>query len=107
MLLAEKVVDGLYGIERFEGNFHEDGVPVAHCAVPKSGQLERLQFASVLALVRYEAGLRIYVVGQVEGLAAEVAQAANEVNGVEVRATLEHLLLLGVGHVDLRAFEDL
>ena len=62
VLLAQKVVHRLYGIERGERNFHEDGVPVAHRTVPQSGQLECLQLAAVLALAAYEAGRLIHIV---------------------------------------------
>ena len=44
---AEQVVDGLHGVERREGNFHEDGVPVAHGAVPEAGELHGAQLAAV------------------------------------------------------------
>ena len=36
MLWTEQVVDGLHGVERAEGNFYEDGTPVAHGTVPEA-----------------------------------------------------------------------
>ena len=45
MLVAEKVVDGLDGIEGSQGNLNENGRPVAHGTIPKSGQLESLEEA--------------------------------------------------------------
>ena len=101
MLFAIKVIDGLHGIERFEGYFHEHGAPVAHCAVPKSGQFKCLEFLAVLALVGDEACLRIHVVGQMEGLAVMVLDGADEVNGVEVGSLFEHGFLFSVVHIDL------
>lgn len=46
---SQQIVDGLHRVERADGNFNEDSVPVAHGTVPKSGQLQRLEFSSVLA----------------------------------------------------------
>ena len=48
VLRAEKVVHRFHGIERGEGGFYEDGVPVAHCAVPQPGKFEGEKFATVL-----------------------------------------------------------
>ena len=48
VLRAEKVVHRFHGIERGEGDFYEDGVPVAHCAVPQPGKFEGEEFATVL-----------------------------------------------------------
>ena len=45
---AEKVVDGFDGVERGDWHFNEDGVPVAHCAVPKPGKFEGAEFAAML-----------------------------------------------------------
>ena len=50
MLFTEKVVDSLNGIECPEWHFHKDSVPIAHCTVPKSWQLESLELLAVLAL---------------------------------------------------------
>ena len=41
MLRAEEVVHRFHGIERGEGHFYEDGVPVAHCAVPQEELMRR------------------------------------------------------------------
>lgn len=50
VLGAQQIVDGLHGVERAEGHLNEDGVPVGHGTVPKSGQLERLELLAVLRL---------------------------------------------------------
>ena len=47
MARAEEVVDGFYGIEGFGRDFNENGVPVAHGAVPEAGQLEGTQLATL------------------------------------------------------------
>ena len=44
---AEKIVDGLYGIERRNGHLYKCGVPVAHGAVPQTGKLQRAEFLAV------------------------------------------------------------
>ena len=101
MLLAQEVVHRLDGVEGAEADFNEDGAPVAHGTVPKAGEFEGLEFASALALVADEAGGLIDVAGEVELLATVVPYGADEVNGVEVGALLEHGFLGGVAHVNL------
>ena len=54
MLRAEQVVDSLHRIESRQRHLNEYGVPIAHGPIPESGQLQRLQLASVLALVADE-----------------------------------------------------
>ena len=66
MRRAEQVVDGLDGVEGLGGNCDEYRVPVRHRAVPKAGQLERLDRYALAALFRYEAGGRVNVVGKVD-----------------------------------------
>ena len=107
MLFTQQVVHGLYRVERAEGYFHEDRVPVAHRAVPQARQFQRLQVLAVLRLVRDEARGLVHIAGQVELMSLIVAHGTNQVHGIEVRALLEHLLLLGVVHVYLRALQDL
>ena len=55
MLWTQQVVDSLHGVERRERNLHHDGAPVAHSAIPQSGQLKSKQGTSVFTLVRDEA----------------------------------------------------
>ena len=43
---AKEVVDGLDGVECRGGDFDEDCRPVAHGAVPQTGELESLKFAA-------------------------------------------------------------
>lgn len=43
---AEEVVDGLDGVECRGGDFDEDCRPVAHGAVPQTGELECFEFAA-------------------------------------------------------------
>ena len=107
MLPPQQIIHCLDRVEGFDGDFDEDGVPVAHRTVPKARQFERLQLASVLALLGDEAGVLVYVIGQVEFLALVILQGADKVDGVEVRALFEHRLFRRVAEVDLRAFEDL
>ena len=85
MLWTQQVVDCLHRVERREWNLHHDGAPVAHSAIPQSGQLESKQGTSVFALVRDEARGRIHIVGQGEGLAILVLHSTHQVNGVEVQ----------------------
>ena len=102
MLLAEEVVHCLNGVERGDRHFDEDGVPLGHSSVPQSGQFERQQFLAVFGLIGDESRLRIHKVWQVERLAFDITDGADEVHGVEVgRFGHER------GVADLRRFEDL
>ena len=51
VLRAEEVVHRFHGSERGEGDFNEHGVPVAHCAVPQSGEFEGEKFATILGFL--------------------------------------------------------
>ena len=90
MLRAEEIVDRLHGIERAERHFNEDGVPVAHGAIPEAGEFERQQFLAVLGFVGNEAGGGVDEIGQMEFFAVEVAQTTHEIDGIEVRALAKH-----------------
>ena len=94
MLVAEKVVDGLDGIEGSQGNLNENGRPVAHGTIPESGQLKSLELLAALGLLRDEASGLVDIVGQIEGLALIVLDGADEVDRIEVGALGEHLHIL-------------
>ena len=66
MRRTEKIQDHLHGIEGLEGHFHEEGVPVAHRAVPQAREFEGLEFAALEALGADEAGFRIHMFQEVE-----------------------------------------
>ena len=107
MRRTEEVQHHFHGIEGLEGNFHEERVPVAHGAVPQAGELESLELAALEALGADEAGFRIHMLEEVELAALVVAQAADEVHGIEVRGMGHGLRRAGVLLVDLDTFEDL
>ena len=93
VLVAQEVVDGLDGVEGLKGHFHEDGGPVAHGAIPQSGEFKSFQLTAVLGLEGDEACGRIHEVRKVEAITLIVACGTDEVNGIEVSTALEH------GHV--------
>ena len=101
MLPPQQIIHCLDRVEGFDGDFDEDGVPVAHRAVPEAGQFEGFQFAAVFALLGDEAGILVYVIGQVEFLAFVILQGAHKVDGVEMRSLFEHRFLCRVAEVDL------
>ena len=96
MLWTQQVVDGLHRVEGGERHFHKDCVPVAHGAIPKTWKFESLEFFSVLALVGYKASVLIDKLGEVELLALVILHGADEVNGIEVGAVVEHVEVFGV-----------
>ena len=97
----QQIVHCLHGVEGLNRYFDEDGDPVGHGAVPEAGQLKGLQLSAVLRFVGDEAGVRVDIVRQAEGLALVVPTAAHQVDGVEVGRALEDGLLLRVLVVDL------
>ena len=93
MLVTKQVVDRLHWVESAERNLYEHRVPVAHRTIPKTGQLERLQFLAVLALVADKSCLGIHILRQVEIVALIVLSSANKVYRIEVsRLTVPSLL---------------
>lgn len=101
MLLAEEVIDGLHRIERAEGYFHKDGVPVAHGAVPQTGEFESLQVFAILRFVGDKAGIGVYILGQVKLVALVVAYGTNQVYGIEMGSFFKHGFLRRILHVNL------
>ena len=85
---TEKVEDDLDGVEGLDGNLDEEGVPVAHGAIPEARKLESLELTALIALGADESGVLIDIVREIELLTAVVAQAADEIDGVEVRRAL-------------------
>ena len=84
MLRTQEVVNGLDRVKGADRHFNEEGIPFRHCTIPQARQLEGEQFFSVFRLLGDEARLRVYEVGEVEGLAVDIAGSAYEVHGVEV-----------------------
>ena len=96
-----------YGVEGFYGNFHKEGVPVTHGAVPETGKFKGLEFTAFETLGAYEAGLGIYVVKEVEFTALVVLQAAHKIYGIEVSGVRHRRHCSCVILIDLDTFEDL
>ena len=107
MLFAQQVVYCLNRIKRGERNFYEYSVPIAHRTVPQARKFERFQVFSVLRFVGNEARCLIHVVQQVELVAFVIANGANQIYRIEVRALFEHGFLFRIFHVYLRAFQNL
>ena len=47
MLVAEQIVHGLHWVEGAERNLYEYGVPVAHCTIPETWQLQGLSLIHI------------------------------------------------------------
>ena len=107
MLIAKQVVDSLYWVEGRERNFHKDGVPVAHRSVPQSRQFKSLELLAVLAFRADEACVVVDMLEEVEAIALIVLCSANEVNGIEVGAVLEHGYILGIISIYLARLQNL
>ena len=104
---AKEVVDRLYGVECGGGDFDEDGVPVAHRAVPETGQLEGFEGVAVERFRRYEAGVVVDMLRQVEFTSFGIVKRADEVNRIEMSGMLHHVDILRIAHINLGALEYL
>ena len=107
MLRAKQIVNGLHGVECFDGHLYKHGTPIAHRSVPKTGKLKSLQLTAALALRADEACRLVHESRQVKLLTLIVACAANQVNGVKVGSILEHRNILVVCRINLARFQDL
>ena len=104
---SKKIQYYFYGVECFYGDFHKEGVPVAHGAVPETGEFQGLKFTAFEALGADESGLRVYVLKEVELAALVIPEAAHKVYGVEVSGVGHCGHGTGIGLIDLDAFQDL
>ena len=98
---TKEVIDSFYRVERSSGHFDEDGEPVAHRAVPKTGELEGAKFASAKRFRRYESGFGVDIFGKIEFVAVDVADIAYEIHGIEVRGLRHYVLVFVDRRVDL------
>ena len=87
--------------------FHKQCAPIAHGAIPQTGQLERLELATRQALAAYEARERIDKVSQRPRVAAGRARRAHQVHWIEVRERRGNLRLRRVVLVQLRTLHNL
>ena len=101
MLVAEQIIHGLHWVEGTQRNLNKYGVPVAHCTIPKTWQLECLEILTVLALAGYETGRWIYELREIEGIALVILGSADKIYRVEVSTLGKHLHILLVVLVDL------
>ena len=101
MLGTEQVQDCLHGIEGNQRHLDEDGVPVAHRAVPETWQFLGFQRTALVALAADEAGLRINKALQVEFPAQIVRRRADHIHRIEVGRAFEHGHSRRVIHIQL------
>ena len=103
MLVAEQIVHGLHWVECTERNLYEYCIPVAHRTIPETWQLECLQILTILTLAGDETGRWINELRKIEGIALIILGSADEIYWVEVSTLGEHLHILLVILVNLRA----
>ena len=84
MSRPEEVENNLHRVEGFERNLNEEGVPVAHRTVPESRKLERLEFASLVALRADESCILVNILEKVEALSLIIVETAYDIYRVEV-----------------------
>ena len=89
MFRSKQVVDRLDRVESFDRHLYEDRIPVAHRAVPQSGQLKCLKLTPILTLLRDESRVTINKVRQMVLMTVRIAQRTDYVAGIEVRTLLE------------------
>lgn len=84
MSRSEKIENDFHRVECCKRNFHEEGVPVAHCAVPEAWKLESLELAALVALRADESGILIHILEEVETFSLVVVEAAYDVYRIKV-----------------------
>ena len=89
MFRSKQVVDRLDRVESFDRHLYEDRIPVAHRAVPQSGQLKCLELTPILTLLRDESRVTINKIRQVVLMTVRIAQRTDYVARIEVRTLLE------------------
>jgi hypothetical protein len=94
LVFAPKKIE--YRFYRAEGggrDLYKNRVPKRHGAVPETGQLERLQFPSILGFDGDETRVRIPEPHEVKWFPLIVPQPANQVHGIEMGSRLPDILL--------------
>ena len=107
MSFSEQIKYGFYRIESFYRNFNKKCVPIRHRAVPESRQFKGFELAALIALGADQTGLLVYIFKEVKFLVVVVFETAHKVYRIEVSCTLELLLSVWIGWVNLRSFKDL
>ena len=107
MLRYQEIQYGLHRCECAARHLHEHGRPMGHGAVPQPWALEGLEVAPVHRFARDEHGLRVNEAAQVESVTTLVADADDQIHGVEMRGGPKNRLLLLSRRVHLGCFDDL
>ena len=84
MRRSEEVENDLHWVECSERNLYEEGVPVAHRAVPETRKLKSLELAALIALRADESCIFIYILEKVETVSLIVMEAAYDVYRIEM-----------------------
>ena len=84
MFIAEQVIYGLDRVERDEGDFHKNGIPVGHGPVPEPGKLKGLEFTAVFRFPGNQDCTGIDILLEVKWIAPVVSDAGDDIHGVEV-----------------------
>ena len=104
---AEEVEDDFDWVEGLKWYFDEEGVPIAHGAVPESREFKRFEFAPLIALGADETGVAVHEFQQIEFAAHIVMDAADEIDRIEMPGMGENLLAARVRHIDLDTLKHL
>ena len=78
MCRSEKIEHYFDWVEGLERDFHEEGVPVAHRAVPETRKFKSLEFTALIALGADETCILVDVFEEVELFSPVVLEAASE-----------------------------
>jgi hypothetical protein len=107
MCWTEEVENHLNRVECLERNFHEEGVPLAHGAVPQTWKLKSLEFTALVALRADESGILVNILEEIEALTFLVQQTAYDIDRIEVSGVCKSCTCKHVGSIDLNALKHL
>lgn len=84
MRRSEEVENDLNRVECSERNLYEEGIPVAHRAVPEAWKLKGLELAALVALRADESGILVNILEKVEAVSLIVMETAYDVYRIEM-----------------------
>ena len=84
MVGMEPVQERFDGIECGAGNFHKQGDPIGHAAIPEPWPFQSLEGTALKRFMRNEAGIGVGKRQQVEGIALIISGSTDDIDRVEM-----------------------
>ena len=84
MCRTKKIENDLHWVEGLERDLNKECIPLAHRTIPKTRKLKSLEFTSLIALRRNEAGILVDILEEIETLSLLVMKTAYDIYRIEV-----------------------